>query len=540
MVISAIIFLSFLIYFIWCKCSGDKRKKIYSVGLPALLALSTTYLVPIVVIGVLVVALIIVLIVRAVKSSKNEPVAIHPVEQQKKTDDVLSDDNANKQVAPVEQAENADVQDDERKVIYVQSEPVTDEEYVHPSSEQTEPVEEEQKAEDVQTEDTQDNVAVQQTIITEDEEDEYGPAPVEYFITSDEPINYEDEYDGPYECVAGDALPEGASLADEQLSITDDTGEVSEVLRGVDKVKNIAYVVRYRKSFQARLIQSWDDSKAYYTELKNEILSYKKVKSRVSWNYDCFTYNGNTVIKIDVRGKTLCIYYPLDPDDYQNTKYKVERSQIKKCEDVPCLYRIKNPTRLSNAKELIAKVMEKASAERSQRTRRDSYEFPYESLPALVEKGLAKEYIVKEVYDEFIEKSNTAKEQAAENEKRNKMRADQAKVVKMRRKEVEANEVDQLLSDDMAAELVEDERAAARTYSKKDIINVDTISANYEDGEIVNLESLKQKGLLAQNVDYVKVLARGMITKPLTVEAQDFSLEAIKMIILTGGAAVKV
>jgi ribosomal protein L15/outer membrane biosynthesis protein TonB len=378
------------------------------------------------------------------------------------------------------------------------------------------------------------------------EEDEKNPAPVEYVEpTESYATYYNDEYDGPYEAVAEETIPEEATAVDEQLSVNDENGDVAEVLKRLDSKTGTAYVVRYKKSFFGRLIQSWEESKAYYTELKNEILSYPSVKSRVSWEYDSFSAGGNTLIKIDVRGKTLCLYYSLNPDDYADTKYKVERSQIKKCEDVPCLYRIKNPTRVSNAKELIAQVMKNNGIERGEKTRRDSYEFPYQTTQELVEENLAKEYFVKEKYEDFLQKRVKNTEEEVANEQRAKRSKERAKMTKMRREKVEADEVDVILSDDFALDLVEDERTEAekigkKDYGKKGIINIDAISANYEKGEIVNLESLKQKGLIAQNIGYVKVLANGILTKPLTIEAQDFSVEAVKMIVLTGGTAVKV
>ncbi|MFR7881462.1 MAG: uL15 family ribosomal protein [Christensenellales bacterium] len=44
--------------------------------------------------------------------------------------------------------------------------------------------------------------------------------------------------------------------------------------------------------------------------------------------------------------------------------------------------------------------------------------------------------------------------------------------------------------------------------------------------------------MIDKNVCFVKVLARGIIDKPLIVKAQDFSLDAAKMIQLTGGKVV--
>ena len=52
------------------------------------------------------------------------------------------------------------------------------------------------------------------------------------------------------------------------------------------------------------------------------------------------------------------------------------------------------------------------------------------------------------------------------------------------------------------------------------------------------INSLKDKKLIDKNVCFVKVLARGIIDKPLIVKAQDFSLDAAKMIQLTGGKVV--
>jgi large subunit ribosomal protein L15 len=75
--------------------------------------------------------------------------------------------------------------------------------------------------------------------------------------------------------------------------------------------------------------------------------------------------------------------------------------------------------------------------------------------------------------------------------------------------------------------------------NKKDIINIDTLSENFDDGDVVTLKALKQKGLVSKNVGHIKVLARGTLDKCLTVEANAFSLDAVKMIVLVGGKAIK-
>ena len=76
------------------------------------------------------------------------------------------------------------------------------------------------------------------------------------------------------------------------------------------------------------------------------------------------------------------------------------------------------------------------------------------------------------------------------------------------------------------------------TGIKKAEINVDTICQNFKAGERVTLNTLKEKKLISANAGYVKVLARGTLDKPLDIVAQNFSVAAVKMIILTGGSVV--
>ena len=48
---------------------------------------------------------------------------------------------------------------------------------------------------------------------------------------------------------------------------------------------------------------------------------------------------------------------------------------------------------------------------------------------------------------------------------------------------------------------------------------------------------IKAKHLISKNAGRIKVLARGTMTKSLTVKASKFSLQAVKMIALAGGTA---
>ena len=104
--------------------------------------------------------------------------------------------------------------------------------------------------------------------------------------------------------------------------------------------------VRYDRSFEAKLIQADDTLKRWYSELKNELLSYKKVTSRLSWQHEAFRLGRGTVAKLVIRGKTLRIYLALDPSAYDGSKYVVEdASEHAKFEKTPLLYRIRSERR---------------------------------------------------------------------------------------------------------------------------------------------------------------------------------------------------
>lgn len=145
--------------------------------------------------------------------------------------------------------------------------------------------------------------------------------------------------------------------------------------------------VIYDRSFEVRLIQSDERTKSYYSELKNELMSYKKVTARMSWKHEAFRRGRPTVAKFVFRGKTLCLCLALDPKAYDGSKYIVDdMSDVARFAGTPLLYRIKNDRRLRYAKELIAVLL--AEAERVNAAPVNYADIPYEETQPLVERGL--------------------------------------------------------------------------------------------------------------------------------------------------------
>ena len=70
-----------------------------------------------------------------------------------------------------------------------------------------------------------------------------------------------------------------------------------------------------------------------------------------------------------------------------------------------------------------------------------------------------------------------------------------------------------------------------------DVINLDTLVHTFDAGTVVTPEALREAGLLRRGNRPVKVLARGDVTKALTVRAHKFSGKAAEKIAAAGGAS---
>ena len=291
---------------------------------------------------------------------------------------------------------------------------------------------------------------------------------------------------------------------------------------------------RYNRSFEAKLIQSDDTVKRYYSELKNCLLSYKKVTSRISWRHESFRKGRPAAAKFVIRGKTLCLCLALDPENYEESKYIVDdMSRYAKFANTPLMYRIKNERRLRYAKELIAFLFE--GTEPSGHEDEDFAAIPYEDTQSLVERGLIKIVSYREVAIE--EKTENEEEEFEDDDDFAGEDFDDDDDDEL--DEISASDVGSYMADDRAKLRVQEgNEVSDRTRSG--IVNVDTLGKFFNEGEKVTVAEIKRRvSYFPKNVTYIKVLARGKLDKPLIVVADDFSLEAVKMIVLAGGRAIR-
>ena len=389
------------------------------------------------------------------------------------------------------------------------------------------------------------------------------------------PVQYP-EYNNTSEDIVEEivSIPEEVEVVEEDNNLliaaeaSDDEEETVEQVW--DEETGQFILVRYNRSFISRVIQAKDNVKSYYSELKNEILSYEKVKIRLSWKHEIFKQGRNSLIRMTMRGKTLCLYFALDPNDYVDSKYKVEDASGKAITaNYPCLYRITSDLRCRYAKDLIAQVMEKFGLAKTEIEPIDYASLnPYEEDQPLIERGLIKvigepanpvqypeynntsEDIVEEIVEYVDEDGNVveveeividpqleeAEEVVVDTE------IEEAEEIVVDTKTEEADE-EIIVNDPNVTEpkvtgtiFKSSKRFNRNIKGKTAYINLDVLDKYFNDDEEVTLDSIKTRvPQFMKNATAYKVLARGKFNKRLIIIANDFSNDAIRKIKTLGG-----
>ena len=101
---------------------------------------------------------------------------------------------------------------------------------------------------------------------------------------------------------------------------------------------------------------------------------------------------------------------------------------------------------------------------------------------------------------------------------------------------IDAEEADAMISDSLAMKTANYESGAG--HGQQGIINIGVLDANFNAHDVITLAVLKEKGLISKKVGRMKVLADGMLNKPLSIKSESYSIQAIKMIELTGGTVI--
>jgi len=292
--------------------------------------------------------------------------------------------------APIEEAPV--VEEKVEETVPVEAEPVVEE---TPVVEEPAPVVEEKKEEPVpapapapapvevvkiiviekQTEVVAPEVAEEVAPVAEEKVEE--PAPVEA-----EPVVEETP-------IIEEPAPVEAEPVVEEPVVEEVAPQVEETPAEAPAEGEVEAKVGLKKSFLGKYCQTSKQNQDFYTELKNYIMSFKKVSSRISWHFDSFNLGREKMVKLGIKGKTLVAFFALDCKDYADSKYfPHDMGKIKMFEETPMMIKIKSDRGVKFAKELIDTLFK--DVEQNPNFEPESYYMAYKPDSQLIEEGLAK------------------------------------------------------------------------------------------------------------------------------------------------------
>lgn len=192
--------------------------------------------------------------------------------------------------------------------------------------------------------------------------------------------------------------PESPAVEEIAVSTTETVEEAvdfQETMGGELVDAETGLVIRLKKSFTAKMKQSEEQVKEYYSDIKNELKSYKKINSNISWHGDRFNYGRETIAHLKICGKTLCFYLALDPEnpEFKTTVYHQKNvGEQRAYANTPFMVKVKSDAAVKKALRLVGYLADKVGTTKLPDAEKVDYvsEFAYESTKKLFDAGYIK------------------------------------------------------------------------------------------------------------------------------------------------------
>lgn len=343
-------------------------------------------------------------------------------------------------------------------------------------------------------------------------------------------------------------LPEPVAETEEPEGSANDFAEEdeAEVAVTVDAATGKKIYYRFNFSFKARLIQSPAEQQARYGRIQDEIKAHPKLKTSISWRQERI-YSGRTwIATLLFKGRRLCMAFALDPAEFADTKYEgIDVHEVKRFERTPLLIKLTSDRKTKFCCELLREEARRNAIKRlpvDENAESTPFALGFQSTRDLIREGLVK--IITNGEGEEYEKADIGeliRGGIASKIREQVSREEAAKLVTDREAQRELDAATEHAPEnepEHSGGILQAVRRMGRKHSA--YINIDTLSQNFAANDRVTLQTMIERELLPPKTQFVKILARGILNKPLLVEAHDFSLDAVKMILLVGGKVKKV
>ena len=279
--------------------------------------------------------------------------------------------------------------------------------------------------------------------------------------------------------------------------------------------------LRLRRSFLARIALADEGVRALFATVRAQLLTFRGVRERVSWGGASYYCGRILLARVVANTKSLAVSLAADPQEAARAGVHFrDLSDRKRFAAVPVRCKVMGERSLRAALSLVRAIAERQGLQGGATVQ--PFTFPPADRAQLTARGLIR-----------TDARRASGERVSEGELRALLTAGAtletfSAAFALRR-----------ASRRTARLLAGEEGPQVGSRAARALVNLDTLSANYEAGERVDIGSLREKGLVDRRATACKVLARGGLDKPLTVEAEEFSLAAERMIAQTGGRAVR-
>ena len=202
---------------------------------------------------------------------------------------------------------------------------------------------------------------VEETVDEESMGEEPVEEPVEEEIIEEEPIAQESN---------NEPFSFGGFSSDEDETEEDEDEDEDETEEDEDEEDDLMVNQIYGQTsssigkinkidFDEKVEKASPDLKRHYNEIKNVIMKYRNVHSRISKAGDSFRCKGQKYVYMTIVGKTLKVYLALDPFSIdQNVYHHRDVSNKKKYQVTPTLLRVKSELSVKKTIKLIEVMFE--------------------------------------------------------------------------------------------------------------------------------------------------------------------------------------
>lgn len=261
---------------------------------------------------------------------------------------------------------------------------------------------------------------------------------------------------------------------------------------------DVDHRIKPKFTFDMKLRIADDDIKGFYSDIKNELLSYG-IKNRMSRHKENFNKGRNQIARMAINGKTLVVYLAIDPSSVDERYYhQIDVSAKKGVAEMPSMIKVRSKVAARKVKELIAIICENLVIKKKKGFEAEDFaaDLSAEGYTTVQCKG----------FDFMVNGAPTLEE------------------VKR-------------LPDSFAAQLIEvvqDDRVPERWI--KTTLSLDDLAC-FQEGDTVDIEAVRAHGLGAVNANFLRVTEGSGLDRKLHVFAHEYTPDAVKMICMAGGEA---